>query len=401
MSSKTVRLQRLIIILASLIVIILVITYPEQSLAASLKGLDTWLSIVFPALLPFFIVSEIMIELGVVDFLSVILTPVMRPIFNCPGHSSFVWIMSITSGYPTGPKLIASLYSDGSITKDEAQRMLAFCNNSGPLFMIGAVGIGILGNPQAGNIIAISHLLGALLLGILFRFYGAKKTRSKLQLPNPSISSAFKKLIRGGANNNKSLGTVLGQSVHNSMEAQLIIGGFIVLFSVVINLVLQNIIKPSPDYLSGNWSFPDPGLLEIINPIIAGTLEITTGCQLLGESALPLNYKLVAISLIIGWGGLSIHSQAMSFLAKTDLSMGVYFLSKLLHGIFSAVITYALLSVYEIETVAAFGIHDYHINPTAGSTFIASTYLLASGILLFLTLYLLVTLAKSAIKRRP
>ena len=148
--------------------------------------------------------------------------------------------MSVTSGYPTGPKLIASLYNEGSITKVEGQRMLAFCNNSGPLFMIGTVGIGILGNPKAGYIIAISHLLGSLLLGIIFRFYGKKNPRRKLQVPNPNIGSAFKELIKGGAKNDKSLGKILGQSVRNSMEAQLIIGGFIILFSVIINLLLQN-----------------------------------------------------------------------------------------------------------------------------------------------------------------
>ena len=89
MSSKTDSLQRFMIVLVALIFIILIVTYPKQSLSASLKGLDTWLNIVLPALLPFFIASEIMIELGFVDFLSVLLSPIIRPLFNCPGHSSF------------------------------------------------------------------------------------------------------------------------------------------------------------------------------------------------------------------------------------------------------------------------------------------------------------------------
>ncbi|HHZ12950.1 MAG: sporulation integral membrane protein YlbJ [Caldicoprobacterales bacterium] len=395
MSSKTDSLQRFMIVLVALIFIILIVTYPKQSLSASLKGLDTWLNIVLPALLPFFIASEIMIELGFVDFLSVLLSPIIRPLFNCPGHSSFVWIMSVTSGYPTGPKLIASLYNEGSITKVEGQRMLAFCNNSGPLFMIGTVGIGILGNPKAGYIIAISHLLGSLLLGIIFRFYGKKNPRRKLQVPNPNIGSAFKELIKGGAKNDKSLGKILGQSVRNSMEAQLIIGGFIILFSVIINLLLQNRITSGPDNISSSWVSLGTGLSQIINPIIAGAMEITTGCQLLGEATLPFNYKLVAISLIIGWGGLSIHSQAISFLANTDLSTGVYFLSKLLHGVFSAIITYVLLWFHEVESVAAFGNLEHFINPTIGSTLIATGYLLASVVFIFIALYLIVILLKS------
>ena len=139
MPSKNKKIQRLIIALSSLIIIILIISYPKHSLSAALKGLDTWMHVVLPALLPFFIASEIMIHLGIVDFLSVILNPIMKPLFNCPGNSSFVWIMSITSGYPMGPKLIGSLYEDESITRAQGQRMLAFCNTSGPLFMVGAV----------------------------------------------------------------------------------------------------------------------------------------------------------------------------------------------------------------------------------------------------------------------
>ena len=162
-----------------------------------------------------------MIELGFVDFLSVLLSPIIRPLFNCPGHSSFVWIMSVTSGYPTGPKLIASLYNEGSITRLRAKNV-GLCNNSGPLFMIGTVGIGILGNPKAGYIIAISHLLGSLLLGIIFRFYGKKipDVNYKYQIKH---RLRLKELIKGGAKNDKSLGKILGQSVRNSMEAQLII----------------------------------------------------------------------------------------------------------------------------------------------------------------------------------
>jgi hypothetical protein len=204
----------------------------------------------------------------------------------------------------------------------------------------------------------------------------------------------FESLSRG-AKNDKSLGKILGQSVRNSMEAQLIIGGFIILFSVIINLLLQNRITSGPDNISSSWVSLGTGLSQIINPIIAGAMEITTGCQLLGEATLPFNYKLVAISLIIGWGGLSIHSQAISFLANTDLSTGVYFLSKLLHGVFSAIITYVLLWFHEVESVAAFGNLEHFINPTIGSTLIATGYLLASVVFIFIALYLIVILLKS------
>src|SRR5690606_150939 len=116
--------------------VILILLFPQRSLNAALDGLSVWLDIVLPALLPFFIVSEIMIGLGLVDFVSVLLNPIMKPLFKCPGSSSFIWVMSITSGYPMGAKLVSSFYQAGKITKEEAQRILSFCSTSGPLFMI-------------------------------------------------------------------------------------------------------------------------------------------------------------------------------------------------------------------------------------------------------------------------
>lgn len=388
MPLKHKKFQRLIIALAALIIIILIILYPNQSLSAALKGLSTWINVVLPALLPFFIASEIMMQLGIVDFLSSLLNPIMKPLFNCPGHSSFVWIMSITSGYPMGPKLIGSLYEDGSITRIEGQRMLAFCNTSGPLFMIGAVGIGMLGSPEAGKIIAISHYSGALILGLLLRFYGKEKTTRKSSVSHTSISSAFRQFINNGSNNGKSLGSILGDSVRNSMESQLLIGGFIILFSVIINLIMQNDLVNDLSNIPKTWTFSFPNDSQLIKVLGAGILEITTGCQLLGNTIYPLENKLVIASFIIGWGGFSIHSQAISFLANTDFSIPLYFLTKLLHGILSAIITYVFVLFSPVLTTTSSSGFDNLQNIDISSSFIASCELLVSAILGLLALLL-------------
>lgn len=395
MPSRYKYFQRLIIALSTLIIIILIILYPKQSLSAALKGLNTWINVVLPALLPFFIVSEIMIQLGIVDFLSSLLTPIMKPLFNCSGHSSFVWIMSITSGYPMGARLIGSLYEDGSITKVEGQRMLAFCNTSGPLFMIGAVGIGMLGSPEAGKIIAISHYSGALILGLLFRFYGREESKGRSSTPKSGISSAFKHLFNNGSKNNKSLGTILGDSVRDSMQAQLLIGGFIILFSVIINLVIQNGSIHDLSNVTSGWTFTFPSGSQLMKSLGAGILEITTGCQLLGETMFPLENKLVAASFIIGWGGFSIHSQAISFLANTDLSISLYFLSKLLHGIFSALITYAFIFFNPVASVPTFSGSSGMQNINISNSFMASIQLLASAVFSLMALLLLTIIIRT------
>ena len=388
------QFQRLIIIFLALIIIILIISFPKQSLSAALKGLNTWLNVVLPSLLPFFIVSDIMIQLGFVDFLSAMLNPIMKPLFNCPGHSSFVWIMSMASGYPMEAKLVASLYEEGSISKVEGQRMLAFCNTSGPLFMIGAVGIGMLQSPKAGKIIAVSHYTAALVLGLLFRFYGRQKDNTRTYSTKPKIKSAFQELLLGNSKSNKSLGNILSSSVKSSMESQVLIGGFIILFSVIINLLIPEQAANNSNLSANKWIFSFPREWQLMKPLGAGILEITTGCQLLGDSIADFKNKLIAASFIIGWGGFSIHSQAISLLANTDLSISLYLVSKFLHGLFAAGITYVCIIITGIDSVPAFSNYPSIINITIPSTLAASLQLLASAILSLLALYLLATLTR-------
>lgn len=131
-----------------------------------------------------------------------------------------------------------------------------------------------------------------------------------------------------------------------------------------------------------------------MKPLGAGILEITTGCQLLGDSIADFKNKLIAASFIIGWGGFSIHSQAISLLANTDLSIGLYLVSKFLHGLFAAGITYVCIIITGIDSVPAFSNYPSIINITIPSTLAASLQLLASAILSLLALYLLATLTR-------
>ena len=103
------------------------ICYPQQSLEASIRGLNMWWEVVFPSLLPFFIVSELLISFGVVNLLGVLLEPLMRPLFRVPGVGGFVWAMGMASGYPSGAKLTARLYQEKQISTIEAFVFFSLC----------------------------------------------------------------------------------------------------------------------------------------------------------------------------------------------------------------------------------------------------------------------------------
>ena len=68
-------------IIIAFYIFIIMLTNPQLIFDATIFAIDTWWNNVLPALLPFFIVSEFMIQVGIMECLAVWLEPIMRPIF--------------------------------------------------------------------------------------------------------------------------------------------------------------------------------------------------------------------------------------------------------------------------------------------------------------------------------
>lgn len=145
-------------ILPSIFVIftICLVLFSKENLSATKSGLTLWANSVVPALLPFFIATELLSYTNVTEVIGRLLNRYMKPIFNVPGIGAYAFVMGIISGYPVGAKIVTKFRQDGLCTKAEAERLLAFTNNSGPLFIIGTVGITMFGNTLV-RIIAIYY----------------------------------------------------------------------------------------------------------------------------------------------------------------------------------------------------------------------------------------------------
>lgn len=331
------------------------LAFPQQSLQAALIGLDTWLRNVFPALLPFFITSEMMIALGLVDFFAVLLRPVMKPLFRCSGKSSFIWAMSITSGYPVGAKLTASFLEKGDITVHEAQRIMAFCSTSGPLFMLGAVGVGMLNSSAAGKVIAASHYIASIIVGLLFRFYmpSSRIKRQKTDKP-PTLKEALSAMLAARKKDGRTFGEMLGDTVRNSMNTLLYIGGFIILFSVIINILLKiNLINAISQILMP-FILPLGIRPQLLPGLIGGIFEMTAGCKLISQTIAPLSQKIILSAFVISWSGFSIHCQVMGFLSRHGLSLSLYMKAKLLHGILASTLAWGIMKIFPNPELDAF-----------------------------------------------
>src|SRR5699024_1439335 len=236
---KTITIAFIIIFITFAIII-----FPEQALTASIHGLHTWWEIVFPSLLPFFIMAELLTSFGVVQFIGVLFEPIMRPLFSVPGAGSFAWILGMVSGFPSGAKITVLLREEKEISQIEAERLISFSNAASPLFIFGAVAVGFFHSVQLGIIIAISHYISNIIVGLVMKHHGKKQTShdqkhiKKENSPSEkTIRRAFSRMHRTRISETRPFGEVMGDAVLSSIQTLLMIGGFIILFSVFTSLL--------------------------------------------------------------------------------------------------------------------------------------------------------------------
>ncbi|MCO0596705.1 sporulation integral membrane protein YlbJ [Peribacillus butanolivorans] len=374
------------------------IIFPQESFEASKGGLNMWWKIVFPSLLPFLIFSELLISFGVVRFIGVILEPFMRPLFRVPGVGGFVWAMGLASGFPAGAKFTVRLRQEKQVTRIEAERLVCFTNSSNPLFLFVAVAVGFFHNPQLGIILALSHYLGNFCVGILMRFYRWKeeKSQSKGITKLPSIRQAFSQMHRTRLKETRPFGSLLGDAVLSSIQTLLMIGGFIILFSVVNKLLFHMNITG----LLASWV---GGILHIMNfpdslslPFISGLFEMTLGSKLTSsvENA-SLLQQTVMTSFILAFNGFSIQAQVASIIAASDIRFMPFFLARIAHGFLASIFTVLLWGpFYKGNNYSG---NPFNAFPVSGSTGERASTLYQNMLdfgplltLAFLTLYIMI-----------
>ncbi|HBK86254.1 MAG TPA: sporulation integral membrane protein YlbJ [Firmicutes bacterium] len=325
---------------------------PDAAFASAIDGLKVWWEIVFPALLPFFIGSELLMGLGVVNFMGVILEPLMRPLFNVPGAGSFVMAMGLASGYPIGAILTRQLRQKELCNRVEAERLLSFCNTADPLFMVGAVAIGMFSNAKLGAIIAIAHYVSSLLVGLCLRFYRRHEPASE-QIGGHQgnmLVRALKELYRARKRDARPLGQLLGDAVKNSVNSLLMIGGFIILFSVIMRMAtVSGLVALVGSTINGLLALF--GLSpQLGNAAVSGIFEITIGCNVASQSVAPLMEQVILTSAIIAWSGFSVHAQVAAIINDTDIRLGPYLLARILQAVLAGGVTWLLWDKLSLVT---------------------------------------------------
>lgn len=326
----------------ALVFVVSMVVYPGIVFDGAVLGLKTWWNIVFPSLLPFFIASELLMSFGFVHFMGELLDPVMRPLFNVPGSGSFVMAVGFTSGYPIGSMVTAKLRAEGLCTRVEAERLMSFTNNSSPLFMLVAVSVGMFNNPGLGILIAGAHYLSNITLGIILRFYARRDDRiipAAAGQKNPA-ARAFQRMLQVQRMENRPAGKIIGDAVSKSVANLLNIGGFIILFAVIIKMLGAAGIIDAIAGMLGFVLLPLGFSPEILPALGSGIFEMTIGSKLASDAGVPLTQQVVAVGMILAWSGISVHAQAASMVADTDIRMLPFVLSRVCHTCLAGIYTF-------------------------------------------------------------
>lgn len=309
-----IRIKKIILFALILGAAVLITAGGNRSVEYARQSLDICLDVIIPSLFPFFVCSGLLVYSGFCGTLSIVFRPIMKPLFNVGGAGAGAFVLGIVSGYPLGALTACRLYEGNYLSKTEAERLMSFCNNSGPLFILGAVGVSLYSSPALGALLYGAHILACITVGILFRFY---KMREYNAYDAPVTTVDMNK------------GEIFSAVISSSVNSILIICGTVIFFGTVTVLALDLI--------------PAEGMLRAF---LAGLCEFVTGTNAISQTQATLWEKLVASAFIIGFAGLSVHMQVLGVTAKYGLSLKPYIFGKLLHGTFSALYIWLFLHFF-------------------------------------------------------
>lgn len=254
---------------------------------------------VVPSLFPFFVLSSLFIDLGCAEVLGQSLSLIMYRLFGISGAGGTAFLLGIIGGYPVGGRTVGELYRSGQCEREECERLLAFCNNAGPSFILGIAGLGCFGSVHVGVWLYLIHVSAAIIVGILYRkrSHGRRVT---IRVSKIQWTDAMIKAVRDGA------------------VSMLYICGFVVFFLVLLRLFSR--------------------FTGIEHGAVLGIIEMTNGILHLENN----RQSFIWAAGLLGWSGLSIHCQTIAVLRGSGLSMKRYFIGKALQAVISMALAWAV-----------------------------------------------------------
>lgn len=319
---------------------LLIILFSEASLEGATRGLLLWFNTVLPTLLPFMIISNLLVNMDIAHVLGELLYPIFKILFRVSPGGCYPILIGLLSGIPVGAKTIADLVEKNDIDLDEGQYLLSFCNNASPMFIMNFIAITQLEQSSLRFHLLFINFISGYLGGILYFKLGGKFKKSINKTLNSSnkhnrhldretpYSVHTQELTKETNSKEATVSfdfSMLDTAIMDSFEVITKVGGYIILFSIPTEIISSSGVNP------------------LIKLITNGMLEIATGISYISNSSLSLNTKIVLIVSITAFGGFSALAQTNSVINKTRLSIGIYFKNKLIQMILATLLASLLL----------------------------------------------------------
>lgn len=119
--------------------IFLLLRYPALSLEYAFSGLRLWFEKMVPTLLPFMILSGILINMSLTEGFVRLFHPILHFFYGTTPNGSYTLLMGFLCGFPMGARIAGELCRTGRLSASEGNRLLAFCNNIGPIYFLSFV----------------------------------------------------------------------------------------------------------------------------------------------------------------------------------------------------------------------------------------------------------------------
>ncbi|MEX2416523.1 MAG: nucleoside recognition domain-containing protein [Paenibacillaceae bacterium] len=376
------RIFTFLIGVAAIFTVISVLIYPSQALHASTQGLRIWWNIVFPSLLPFFILCDIVIAYGIAHALGVLIDPLLRRLFRLPGIAGWSLISGMLAGSPAGVETVVKLRQAGRIDQLAGERITMLSHFANPIFMITIVAVAFLQRPELALFICIVHYMSALGCAIMLRNYLLPKDFVVEENYNAHTQSIWTKLNlaiqEARQQEQRSFGQLLGEAVTGSLQKLMMIGGTIMIFSVLLELV-------SVTGISGlcvtivQWIVPShSSLINGVDSFISGITEVHIGIYSITQlEYVSIVWKTAALSGMISWGGLAVHMQVRALLHATDIRYTPFLLARIVQSILSVLLALLLWQPYHrwfASTLPSYQSNELHL-PVSDITLFWDIYL--------------------------
>ncbi|PAF32320.1 nucleoside recognition domain-containing protein [Paenibacillus sp. 7516] len=333
----------------ALLLVVAVVVSPKDAFDASIQGLDIWWKIIFPAMLPFLMLSQMLTAFGFTDALGVLLGPLMQRWFRLPGEAGLALAVGMCGGFPAGADTASRLVRDQQITGKQAIILVAAAHFTNPMMIILVIGAAFLHQPAAGYFLLMIHWLSGWIAAIIaIRLNRSRQKQTTTASPpkrNQHQGLWFQMMNaarEAQARDGRGFGKLLGDTVSHAVQTLMMTGGYIIGFAVFIRLL---------------GLYITPGSSAALWPSV---LEVHLGSYHLSQTPWAPVLTISLITAVLGWGGLCSHLQVSAVMKSTGMAAKsmIYFAAvRLLHALtaFSlSVFLWTPFSRYSAEVSAPF-----------------------------------------------